>query len=169
MKNDISQILQFLYIGGEDVSVDRETMTRLGINYVINCTCDRPNYFEKSGVKYLQVYVNDDSSNEIDRYFTQSFQFIEEAKRVESSVLVHCQKGMSRSSTVVLAYLMKYENMDLISAFSHTKQRRPLISPNTGFMQQLLLLEHKLYSKNTLDITLYSKDRFAPIEQLSTI
>lgn len=167
MKSDISEILGYLYLGSDEVSLDLDALSDHGIRHIINCTADRPNYFETAGVQYLQVKVNDHKDDDIQQYFDGACAFIEQARHAGSSVLVHCQKGMSRSTTIVLAYLMKFANMNLINAFSHTKKIRPLISPNVGFMEQLLKLEFNLYGRNSLDILQYTKDRFSTVSDIT--
>lgn len=52
-------------------------------------------------------------------------------------ILVHCFQGVSRSSSVVLAYLMDAEEMTLEEAMKMVKAKRPIIKPNAGFLQQL--------------------------------
>lgn len=56
-------------------------------------------------------------------------------------VLVHCQAGISRSATICLAYLIQSRRVRLEEAFDFVKQRRGVISPNFGFMGQLLQFE----------------------------
>ena len=56
-------------------------------------------------------------------------------------MLVHCAAGISRSTTVVLAYLLLARNMTLHQAFEHTISRRHVVWPNNGFMQLLITIE----------------------------
>jgi protein-tyrosine phosphatase len=51
----------------------------------------------------------------------------------QTNVLVHCQMGMSRSSTLVIAFLMKEFNWGFKEAFKYTKNKRPIVQPNEGF------------------------------------
>ncbi|XP_063621759.1 dual specificity protein phosphatase 14 [Cydia splendana] len=60
-------------------------------------------------------------------------------------VLVHCVAGVSRSVTLCLAYLIKWEKMTLRDAYHHMKIRRPQIRPNTGFFKQLIKYEERLF------------------------
>mmetsp|Transcript_24338 Transcript_24338/g.28021 ORF Transcript_24338/g.28021 Transcript_24338/m.28021 type:complete len:367 (-) Transcript_24338:254-1354(-) len=53
------------------------------------------------------------------------------------SVLVHCQRGISRSATCVLFYLMRKAGMTLEEALKVCQRRRPQICPNPAFMEQL--------------------------------
>uniref|UniRef100_A0A1I7X3R8 protein-tyrosine-phosphatase n=1 Tax=Heterorhabditis bacteriophora TaxID=37862 RepID=A0A1I7X3R8_HETBA len=59
-------------------------------------------------------------------------------------ILVHCNAGISRSSTFVISYLMKYQQRTLDEALGMVKAVRPVIRPNDGFMHQLKMFENKL-------------------------
>jgi predicted protein tyrosine phosphatase len=47
-------------------------------------------------------------------------------------VLVHCQAGVSRSPSVVVAYLMSRRQMNLADALELTRKRRWGVLPNPG-------------------------------------
>lgn len=57
--------------------------------------------------------------------------------------------GISRSATIVIAYLMKMKKYtmihvilsNLIQALNKVKRRRNIINPNKGFLQQMLEFE----------------------------
>lgn len=52
-------------------------------------------------------------------------------------ILVHCNKGVSRSSSMVIAYLMKLHSMTFEHALAFVVERRPMANPNENFRQQL--------------------------------
>lgn len=58
-------------------------------------------------------------------------------------VLVHCAMGVSRSATIVLAFLMIFENMTLVDAIQTVQAHRD-ICPNSGFLRQLQVLDNRL-------------------------
>eukprot|EP00939_MAST-03C_sp_MAST-3C-sp1_P000638 g638.t1 len=55
------------------------------------------------------------------------------------SVVVHCAAGQSRSSTVVMAYLLGYykKTAKVDKALSFAQSKRPMVRPNDGFLRQL--------------------------------
>jgi protein-tyrosine phosphatase len=62
----------------------------------------------------------------------------------DHNVLVHCQMGMSRSSSLVIAFLMKEYGMDYHNARIYTKNKRKIVQPNEGFEKDLLKFEDYL-------------------------
>ena len=62
-------------------------------------------------------------------------------------MLVHCHAGISRSATIVIAYLMKALSMTLEEAYKLVKSRRPRIKPNQAFISQLMEYEKEVQTK----------------------
>lgn len=54
---------------------------------------------------------------------------------------MHCKAGRSRSVTVVLAYLIHANAWTLKTAYAYVAERRSGISPNIGFVAELMLFE----------------------------
>lgn len=85
--------------------------------------------------------------------FDDTIRFIDTALANPSSrVLVHCNLGISRSTTLILSYLMKTFNATLLEAFKYLRHRRPIICPNSGFLKQLIDFEYDLFSHIYSDI-----------------
>ncbi len=61
-----------------------------------------------------------------------------------TNVFVHCQKGISRSGSMVIAFLMDVLKFPLKKALKFCKRKRGIVDPNKGFMAQLKLFELKL-------------------------
>ncbi|KAK6477689.1 dual specificity protein phosphatase 10-like [Huso huso] len=143
----LSPILPFLFLGNERDALDLERMLRLGIGFVVNVTTHLPLYHLDSGLlRYKRLPATDSSKQNLQQYFEEAFEFIEEAHQCGRGVLIHCQAGVSRSATLVIAYLMKHTLMTMTDAYKYVKGKRPVISPNLNFMGQLLEFENDLNS-----------------------
>ncbi|KAJ8338034.1 hypothetical protein SKAU_G00370000 [Synaphobranchus kaupii] len=143
----LSPILPFLFLGNERDAQDLELLLRLNISFVVNVTTHLPLYHLATGlVHYKRLPATDSSKQNLRQYFEEVFEFIEEAHQSGRGVLVHCQAGVSRSATIVIAYLMKHTLMTMTDAYKYVRSRRPVVSPNLNFMGQLLEFERDLNS-----------------------
>ncbi|MBN3315984.1 DUS10 phosphatase, partial [Atractosteus spatula] len=142
---ELTPILPFLYLGNEHDAQDLEKMQKLNIGYIINVTTHLPLYhYEKGLFNYKRLPATDSNKQNLRQYFEEAFEFIEEAHQSRKGLLIHCQAGVSRSATIVIAYLMKHTRMTMTDAYKFVKTRRPIISPNLNFMGQLLEFEEDL-------------------------
>lgn len=66
-------------------------------------------------------------------YFQESIAFLKEALHSGGGVLVHCYAGVSRSATIIIAYLMQEQKMTFLDAMNYVRIRRPIVCPNFGF------------------------------------
>ncbi|KAH8116391.1 protein-tyrosine phosphatase-like protein [Phellopilus nigrolimitatus] len=63
-------------------------------------------------------------------------------------VLVHCLGGISRSPSVVIAYLMRYQGYSLLQALAQVWSQRPKVIPNNEFIKYLEDFETKALRRN---------------------
>ncbi len=103
-----------------------------------------------SKIKYhLQFDVLDIPSQNLINLFDKCNKFIELARRNNKNILVNCYAGISRSSTIILAYLMYTQRINnqipnLQTCFNYVRKIRPIIQPNIGFWEQLLFYQRSL-------------------------
>uniref|UniRef100_A0A8C1T6J8 Dual specificity protein phosphatase 10 n=1 Tax=Cyprinus carpio TaxID=7962 RepID=A0A8C1T6J8_CYPCA len=142
---ELTAILPFLYLGNERDAQDLELMQHMDIGFILNVTTHLPLYHYELGLfKYKRLPASDSNKQNLRQYFEEAFEFIEEAHQAGRGLLIHCQAGVSRSATIVIAYLMKHTWMTMTDAYKFVKSRRPIISPNLNFMGQLLEFEEDL-------------------------
>lgn len=72
--------------------------------------------------------------------FCRSF-LIDDARLHSSPTYVHCKAGKSRSVTVVLGYLIHANAWTLKTSYAYVAERRKGISPNIGFVAELMQFE----------------------------
>ncbi|KAL7310771.1 tyrosine/serine/threonine protein phosphatase [Mucor circinelloides] len=75
---------------------------------------------------------------------SKAIDIIDRARNAGQTILVHCQCGVARSATVIIAYIMKTYNMPMQDAYNHVKHLAPPISPNLGLLFQLREFEQKI-------------------------
>lgn len=138
-----SEILPFLFIGSRTNAADAKLLEDLHIKFVLNVTFDCPNFHEENLV-YKRIPVRDTWNQNLQSFFSDAFEFIELARKSDSRVLVHCTAGISRSSAIVIAYIMRAFAMSLSHAYSFVKSKRQIISPNLDFMGELRDFEVRL-------------------------
>jgi protein-tyrosine phosphatase len=99
----------FLYHGDLGHAIDINLLLDLGIQHIINL-CDCPLDNEIIDVfDVLWIHDLEDSfQGNIRSHFDQTNEFISKCKEQNEKVLVHCQAGISRSSSIVLAYLIRF-------------------------------------------------------------
>ncbi|XP_067344893.1 dual specificity protein phosphatase 13A-like [Channa argus] len=147
--NHVDEVWPNLFIGDMSVANDRYSLWKLGITHVLNAAhgkmhCQGSHDFYGSTVDYYGVPADDSLSFDLSRYFFPSAEYIQNALDTAGArVLVHCAVGVSRSASLVLAYLMIHHHYTLLEAISKVKEHR-WIFPNKGFLKQLLVLDIKL-------------------------
>jgi len=145
----MTQILPHLYVGNEVDAANLDALRLHGISHILNVTNSVPCFHEgESAMRYMRIPVRDNGLINLRMHFQSALDFIEEARRRNARVLVHCHAGISRSSTVVIAYVMKHMNLAMAQAYQFVKSKRPIIAPNLGFVGQLMEFEQGLNKIN---------------------
>ncbi|KAJ7853338.1 protein-tyrosine phosphatase-like protein [Mycena olivaceomarginata] len=84
-----------------------------------------------------RIDIEDAASATLQPHLASACDYIRGALRSGENVLVHCQQGVSRSASIVIAYLIREHSMTYDAAFTLVKQRRRCIKPNAGFVKTL--------------------------------
>ena len=143
---DINEIIEGkLWLGNMFAAMKKDDLKRKGITKVLTIMDSPENsYTQKDGIKHKIIEIRDVEYENIIQYFGECLNFIEGNERV----LVHCAVGASRSSTIVIAYIMWKTRMKCEQAHQYVQKRRPVALPNTGFQQQLKMFEKLLIQYN---------------------
>eukprot|EP01098_Paradermamoeba_levis_P016654 TRINITY_DN9102_c0_g1_i1.p1 TRINITY_DN9102_c0_g1~~TRINITY_DN9102_c0_g1_i1.p1 ORF type:complete len:168 (+),score=30.93 TRINITY_DN9102_c0_g1_i1:1-504(+) len=133
-----SKITDYLFLGSIKDAVDGTKITGNGISNVLSLhrlPPNKPSVYDSVNHKFVDAHDTDDYP--IQKHFEETYQFIKEAKNQNQPVLVHCAAGVSRSATVVVAYLMREYNLGAQEALVKVKEKRNCICPNPGFLRAL--------------------------------
>ena len=125
-----------LFIGSQDAAANMDDIRKNDIGAIVNCA-HGPNYFPDK-LSYLQIKLLDTLQQPLSPdILKQVCDFIAAAQQDNCAVGVHCNAGVSRSASLVIAFLMLRRNMSFQDAFEKVKQARPSICPNASFLEQL--------------------------------
>ncbi|KAM9338507.1 dual specificity protein phosphatase 26 [Sparus aurata] len=138
--NHADEVWPRLYIGDQDIASDRRELAKLGITHILNCAQSKwrggAEYYAGMNITYHGIEAHDSPTFDMSVNFYPAAEFIHKALTSGGKVLVHCTVGVSRSATLVLAYLMIRQNLTLVEAIKTVKDHRGVI-PNRGFLRQL--------------------------------
>jgi hypothetical protein len=143
---EISEIIPNLYIGDFSSACDTEKLKGLGITTIITVFAGvgemYPHLF-----KYRIIDICDRKYVDISMHFDPTSDYIENSLKSNEKILVHCQKGASRSATIVAAYLIKKKGYTSERAIQTIKEKRSCVCPNSGFIKQLNDYEYDMKHK----------------------
>jgi dual specificity phosphatase 12 len=109
------------------------------------------------GVSYWKKSIEDveDAGEQMALSLRDGAAFIHRAIDRGGCVLVHCAAGLSRSTTVVLAYMMLHRRQTLRGAFAEVVRCRRPVWPNDGFFAALIALETEVHGQPTIAMEEY--------------
>ncbi|XP_067120700.1 uncharacterized protein ssh isoform X1 [Centruroides vittatus] len=131
-----TEIFEYLYLGSEWNASNLEELKFNGVGHILNVTREIDNFFPGM-FDYSNIRVYDDETTQMLQYWDKTYKYIAKVKNKGSKVLVHCKMGISRSASVVIAYVMKAYDWNLDKALEFVKNKRNCIKPNSGFLKQL--------------------------------
>lgn len=134
---EVACIMPGLFLSSQDPAVDIEILQKLQIHHILSIGIDLSIKFDT--VKYHYCELLDLPECDILRPIEKCIKIIHTNR--QQNILVHCNAGVSRSATIVIAYLMVLEKLSYADAFSRIKAVRSCIKPNEGFVKQLKTLE----------------------------
>ncbi|KAJ6561234.1 protein-tyrosine phosphatase-like protein [Mycena vulgaris] len=146
-----SLIVPHLYLSDYFTAHDDTQLAKLGITHVISILDRVPTIPERIPQdKRLHISIADRADVDIQQYLTQTTEFISAAlaESQENNVLVHCLQGISRSATVVCAYLVATTSMTATESILYVQAKRSVVCPNLGFRNQLQTWSTQFYGNN---------------------
>ncbi|KAG2137076.1 protein-tyrosine phosphatase-like protein [Suillus clintonianus] len=123
-----------VFIGNLSAALSTDVRKKFGITHILSVCTE----YSSTDHNHLTIPVQDSEYEDLLIHLPQGCSFIQSALDQGGKVLVHCAMGVSRSPTVVCAYLMSTQRLSAHRAIQYVRKRRPKIHPNYGFMKQLI-------------------------------
>lgn len=130
------QVEENLYLGSLEAARNKDLLQEKGITHILSLL-DTFRYMERfQGFQYMQIELPDASDADILTHVPQALSFIAGSLK-QGKILVHCAAGVSRSASIVIAYIMVKHSYDFDTAKAFVKSKRGCIWPNVGFQRQI--------------------------------
>lgn len=133
-----------IYLSSCHAAGDLALLKRHCITHIVNTAADGCGNLFPEHFSYLTYYLKDANTEDISLVLCRTLEWMQAAVSRGGRVLVHCLQGISRSATVVIAYLMWRFALSFEAAHERVLQVRPICNPNPGFTFHLLLFGKKL-------------------------
>ncbi|KAM4689786.1 dual specificity protein phosphatase 22 [Discoglossus pictus] len=154
MGNTMNKILPGLFLGTFKDARDIEQLHKNKITHILSIHDSARPMLE--GFKYLCITASDSVNQNLTQHFKDSIMFIHECRLSGEACLVHCLAGISRSATLVTAYIMAITGLDWEEALKAVKGIRSCANPNMGFQRQL----HEFQINDLENIRQWLKDTY---------
>ncbi|EHB11713.1 Dual specificity protein phosphatase 15 [Heterocephalus glaber] len=135
MGNGMTKVLPGLYLGNFIDAKDPDQLGQNKITHIISIH-ESPQPLLQD-IIYLRIPVADTPEVLIKKHFRECIDFIHSCRLDGGNCLVHCFAGISRSTTIVTAYVMTVTGLGWREVLEAIKSTRPIANPNPGFRQQL--------------------------------
>lgn len=141
------EIVPRVILGDFSAAADPDEISAGRITHVVNTLGTSAEKARHVGIRYTTFAVDDVPSAKVAPYFLPVARWIAAvlAAHPEHRVLIHCAAGVSRSSSMTIAYLMHAQRLRVAEAFLAVQSKRTIIMPNPGFRSQLVSWDCHLF------------------------
>ncbi|KAJ7778113.1 hypothetical protein B0H16DRAFT_1405873 [Mycena metata] len=147
----MDEIIPGLWVGDISSATDTKTLKANKIFSILSAMRGRVTIHE-TFIRH-QILLDDTEEQDVLVHFIPAITFIQAELDKGRGVLVHCQAGMSRSVTLVAAYLMYTQNINPQAALDVIRTARPNVEPNPGFLLQLEIFHNAAFKISRRDKT----------------
>jgi protein-tyrosine phosphatase len=121
------KIIDNIFLGSMNDASNTDVLVENKIEMLISLAdiCDVPD------IECINYSIEDHSDADIETIFGLVFNDI--ISNSDKNILVVCRRGISRSATIVIGYLIAHYRYSFDDAFMLVKSKRSIINPNFGF------------------------------------
>eukprot|EP00026_Physarum_polycephalum_P014484 Phypoly_transcript_15002.p1 GENE.Phypoly_transcript_15002~~Phypoly_transcript_15002.p1 ORF type:complete len:192 (+),score=23.10 Phypoly_transcript_15002:170-745(+) len=142
---DAQLIVPHVYLGSSFAAHAKNVLKEKNITHILSVQDGyKPAYPED--FTYMVVLAHDVESQNLLSALPYCVDFISAALNEGGNILVHCGAGVSRSATIMIAYVMHSMTLSYEKSLDLVLDARPYVCPNRGFEYQLKLLEEIEYN-----------------------
>lgn len=144
---DAHEIIPGVYLGNYKFAKNGPLLKSLKITHVINCAKETQQGLPRiDRIEYKILPLDDHPSENISQYFQPTIEYIDNVIQNGGRIVIHCYAGISRSATILIAYLMYKFKYTPEETTERVRKLRSIVNPNSGFKTQLQQYHTWLYN-----------------------
>ena len=136
-KKSIFQIESHLFCSGYHSAQNKSLLQSYNISHIINLTAHKYKNLHEDIVTYSSFSFSDHENFDLTTQLPPVLEILNEKLSEHKNVLVHCQKGISRAPSVIMAFLIKHRQMTFDESLKFVQKQNPEAYPNLGFLMHL--------------------------------
>ena len=140
MQSEPDLIIDKLYLGNLSHSKKHDVLKRLGVSVVLQISSEPTEFPFPESFEYHPFEFGDCPSADLARHVKKGIETLKKAHSEGKTCFIHCAAGVSRSASIVIAYVMLLKDYDFNQALKFVQERRPCVDPNEGFREYLAKL-----------------------------
>ncbi|XP_056675770.1 serine/threonine/tyrosine-interacting-like protein 1 isoform X2 [Monodelphis domestica] len=141
-----------VYLGTVKQACNPQMHKDLKIKAHVNVGLETTPYFQGDTCRLLQISVTDSPEEDLFSSFRHTSHFMDAHVERRSVILVFSTRGISRSCTVMLAYLMHRNRESLKRSWAHLQRCKNNIRPLRSFVKQLIEWEKVIHGAEITDV-----------------
>ena len=110
--------LPWIWLASNETAFNKEKLISLGITHILNCDAEAENAFPEYFV-YCHIKIFNQDDQEMDGVLVHALKFMNRVDTVKGRLLIHCSDGCSRAATMMMAYMVKFEDVFLVDAYCY--------------------------------------------------
>jgi protein-tyrosine phosphatase len=138
-----------LYLGNNEAAKNKDLLKKNNVSAILICGYFLSEFFPDD-FTYKTLEFEDNEYEIITYALVKGIDFIDN----NNCVFVHCRKGVSRSSSIVIGYIMYHHKKTYDEAYQFVLEKKNNIQPNNNFVKQLKEFEEMIkvcnYDKNMI-------------------
>lgn len=154
----VSEIEDGLLLGDINSANNVDMLDDKHVGHVISCLSDKKyhttlvhQWSDMLQIDITNIVIRDSEDEDISKYFHMVSSIIDDNMENGIITLVHCMAGISRSASLVIAFIMRSRGIGYDDAFNEVRRLRKCIDPNDGFVRQLRTYEKKLRADGIIE------------------
>ena len=149
LKPECDEVYPNIFVGNLHTIIDTEVLKKNNIKNIVSAINGIPILYPDE-FNYLNLELLDEKFFDIKSSFNASNKFIDKCIENNEKIYIHCMCGVSRSVTLVIAYLIYKYKFSVKKSLEKIRTIRPKANPNSGFIDQLNKYYRELYQTDDI-------------------